>query len=167
MNIDTEQFYRKYWGMESFPSLEKTPHLQYIEMLDAFKCEINSYRKNPNALQILATHGVRCRVHELEELIDDENAVLKLKFCLEAIEYALSLSKPEKEEEWIPTKQRLPEFDTPVIVYCRIYGRYIATYKRIDEDYDFGNWHDGKTLGVLPPTHWQYINFPSPPNPNR
>jgi len=63
--------------------------------------------------------------------------------------------------KWIRTSERLPEFDIPVLCYCRIYGKYIGWHQRLDPDYDVGNWHDGKNLGVLPPTHW----LPLPPNP--
>lgn len=65
--------------------------------------------------------------------------------------------------EWIAIEDRLPPFDERVLVYCRIYGRYIGAYQRIDPDYDFGNWNDGEKLGVLPPTHW----MPLPPAPHK
>ncbi len=61
------------------------------------------------------------------------------------------------ESNWIKTSSKLPEFDTPVLVFCKIYGRYIGSYNFIGEAFGekHGNWHDGKQLGVLPPTHWQ------------
>lgn len=62
--------------------------------------------------------------------------------------------------EWISVKERLPEFGELVIVYCRIYGRYIGSYERL-HDTIHGNWHDGQSLGVLPPTHW--MPLPEPP----
>jgi len=58
--------------------------------------------------------------------------------------------------KWIRVGERVPDFDVPVLVFCRIYGFYIATFKRIAPDCDIGNWHDGESLGVLPPTHWAY-----------
>jgi len=64
--------------------------------------------------------------------------------------------------EWIKTEERLPDFGVPVLVSCRIYGRYIASFERIDPEFDYGNWHDGQNLGVLPPTHW--MELPPPPN---
>lgn len=41
------------------------------------------------ALEVLAEHGTQTTVAELEEYVDDPNAVLKLSYCLEAIEAAL------------------------------------------------------------------------------
>lgn len=65
--------------------------------------------------------------------------------------------------EWIATEDRLPEFDTNVLVFCRIYGRFTASYVFIGEAFGekWGNWHDGKQLGILPPTHW--MPLPEPP----
>ena len=62
---------------------------------------------------------------------------------------------------WIKETEQKPEFGKPVLVCCRIFGRDIYTYERLDPDYDWGNWHDGKNLGVLPPVWWSYI--PEPP----
>lgn len=62
--------------------------------------------------------------------------------------------------EWISTKHRLPEFNIPVLVYCRIYGVFIASHDRID-DTNWGNWRHGDELGILPPTHW----MPLPESP--
>lgn len=63
---------------------------------------------------------------------------------------------------WIPVSERLPEFDTWVLCYCKIYGFYIGSYQRI-LDTCHGNWNDGKDLGVLPPIYWQ----PLPQSPNK
>lgn len=41
------------------------------------------------AIEILAKYGAQSTVEELEEYIDDPNAVLKLSYCLEAVEAAL------------------------------------------------------------------------------
>ena len=64
--------------------------------------------------------------------------------------------------KWISVKDQHPPFDEWVLVYCRIYGRYLGSYSRIDPDYDFGHWCDGKNYGVLPPTHWMHL--PPPPH---
>ena len=65
------------------------------------------------------------------------------------------------KDNWIPVDKELPPFNIQVLVYCRIYGRYIGSYNRLDENSTWGNWHDGKSLGVLPPTHWMHL--PEPP----
>lgn len=62
--------------------------------------------------------------------------------------------------KWISCKERLPDFDKPVLCFCRIYGRYIGWHQRIDNT-NYGNWHDGTNLGVLPPIYWQEL--PEPP----
>ena len=64
--------------------------------------------------------------------------------------------------DWIKTEEKLPPFGRQVLVYCRIYGRYIGSYERLDENCEYGNWHDGEKLGVLPPTHWMFL----PPAPH-
>lgn len=78
--------------------------------------------------------------------------------CLEFIE-----AYHEEKTRWISVEERLPEFGEPVFVWCRIYGRYIGTYQQIDGT-RFGNWSDGKDLGVLPPLFWQPL--PTPPKIN-
>ena len=63
---------------------------------------------------------------------------------------------------WRNTQFEKPPFSLPVLVFCRIYGRYITTYEQIIDDYEAGNWvdHEGRK-GGLPPTHWQYLpDFP-------
>jgi hypothetical protein len=68
--------------------------------------------------------------------------------------------------EWIDEKEQKPEFGKQVLVFCRIYGRYIGSYEYIGEwaGVKYGNWHDGKSLGVLPPTHWMPLpDAPLPP----
>lgn len=81
------------------------------------------------------------------------------------IEYTLKskIDAAMKEREWISAKEKKPEFGVSVLVFCRIYGTFIAHYEFVGE-FDgekFGNWHDGKALGILPPTHW--MPLPSPP----
>lgn len=41
------------------------------------------------AIEILAEHGAECDVSQLEELIDNPNAVLKISYCLDAIEASI------------------------------------------------------------------------------
>ena len=62
---------------------------------------------------------------------------------------------------WIATKHKNPPFDTPVLVYCEVYGRFIATFFEID-DTGYGNWSNDVERGILPPTHW----MPLPDVPN-
>lgn len=61
------------------------------------------------ALKILAKYGVEATVEEVEEYIDDPNAVLKLSYCLEAIEAALSNN--DKYIEFIKDCVGKTEFD--------------------------------------------------------
>lgn len=63
--------------------------------------------------------------------------------------------------EWIKTEHRKPKFDELVLVWCRIYGRFLATYEEIDGT-GWGNWRDMKgNLGILPPVYW--MKLPEPP----
>lgn len=61
--------------------------------------------------------------------------------------------------EWIKESEHKPPFGERVLVYCRIYGRCLYTYEFIGEAFGekWGNWHDGKNLGVLPPVYWCHI----------
>lgn len=61
--------------------------------------------------------------------------------------------------EWIKTEDKLPEFGELVLVYCRIYGIFLASYELIGEfdGKEFGNWHDGTNLGILPPVYLMKI----------
>ena len=61
---------------------------------------------------------------------------------------------------WIKTEIQKPKFGELVLVYCRIYGRFLATYERI-EDTNFGNWRYESNLGILPPVFW--MNIPEIP----
>lgn len=80
------------------------------------------------------------------------------------IERVRQLESDQEKQGWVKCSDRMPEFDTPVLVFCKIYGRSIYTYVFIGEFLGdkFGNWHDGKSLGVFPPTHW----MPLPQKPN-
>ncbi len=60
---------------------------------------------------------------------------------------------------WIETEKQKPPFNAGVIVYCRIYGRFIASYEQIADDVNDGvwvNWMNGER-GILPPTHWMLL----------
>ena len=65
---------------------------------------------------------------------------------------------------WVATSEQLPEFGKTVLVYCKIYGNFLATYEYIG-DYGgekYGNWRDfNGNLGILPPVYWTEI--PKPP----
>ena len=60
------------------------------------------------------------------------------------------------EPKWITvTPETIPELNEPVLVRCKIYGRFIATYEDIGAGKNWGNWRDSNgNLGILPPTHW-------------
>lgn len=74
--------------------------------------------------------------------------------------FAAGILLAAKAYEWVPVIDRLPEFGLPVLVNCRIYGSFIATYERLVEGSDYGNWRHDKALGILPPTHWREIHAP-------
>lgn len=59
--------------------------------------------------------------------------------------------------EWIKVEDKLPEFDELVLVWCKLYGNFLATYEEIGElnGIRYGNWRDfGGSLGILPPIYW-------------
>lgn len=62
--------------------------------------------------------------------------------------------------KWITTTSQLPDFNMPVLAYCRIYGRFVAVYEQI-ADSGFGQWSSSHERGILPPTHW--MPLPDPP----
>jgi len=67
---------------------------------------------------------------------------------------------------WVAVSERLPEFGETVLVYCKIYGRFLATYEFIGEfqGEKYGNWRDfNGNLGILPPVYW--LQIPEPPCP--
>lgn len=65
--------------------------------------------------------------------------------------------------DWIKTKDKKPELNTPVLVWCKLYGRFIATYEDIGAGKNWGNWRDSNgNLGILPPIYW--MPLPEPPN---
>jgi len=61
---------------------------------------------------------------------------------------------------WIKSSEQNPPFDMQVLCYCKIYGRYIGSYIQVIGVY--GNWSNGKEMGILPPIYW----MPLPPAPN-
>ena len=66
---------------------------------------------------------------------------------------------------WVSTSDKLPEFGETVLVYCSLYGRYLATYEFIGDfqGEKHGNWMDfNGNLGILPPIYWMKI--PDIPN---
>jgi hypothetical protein len=64
--------------------------------------------------------------------------------------------------EWITTEDTKPKFGELVLVYCKIYGRFLAIYEQLDNT-RYGNWRDMQgNLGILPPIYWMKI--PEIPN---
>ena len=72
-------------------------------------------------------------------------------------------SESEALRDWISVEDRLPEYSKPVLVYCKIYGRYVTTYENHGEYSEFLDWK-GRG-GALPPTHW--MPLPEPPTGSR
>ena len=64
--------------------------------------------------------------------------------------------------EWISVKDRRPDFDVPVLGFCKIYGRGLRIYSEVQPT-GCGVWDDPITgnMGGLPPTHW--MPLPEPP----
>jgi hypothetical protein len=65
---------------------------------------------------------------------------------------------------WVAVSKRLPEFGETVLVYCKIYGRFLATYEYIGDfqGEKYGNWRDfNGNLAILPPVYW--LQIPEPP----
>jgi hypothetical protein len=59
---------------------------------------------------------------------------------------------------WIKTEHAKPELNEPVLVWCRIYGTFIATYEDIGAGKEWGNWRDSNgNLGILPPVFWMRL----------
>lgn len=63
------------------------------------------------------------------------------------------------DEGWVKCSERLPELNKPVEVWCKLYGRFVATYEDIGAGKEYGNWRDSTgQLGILPPTHWRELH---------
>ncbi len=65
---------------------------------------------------------------------------------------------------WIKTEDEKPEYDKAVLVWCRVYGRFLATYVCVGNfrGESYGNWRDfNGNLGILPPIYW--MPLPEPP----
>lgn len=54
--------------------------------------------------------------------------------------------------DWIIETDRKPPFGKLVLVHCRVYGKFLATYEEIG--YGYGNWKHNNELGILPPVYW-------------
>jgi hypothetical protein len=96
-------------------------------------------------------------IHEIAEnirLVELEKYKSPWERDLHIVKSVLTLLAPFIPE-WYLEKNTKPTFNLPVIVECAIYGRYIGWYQQIIGE--FGNWHDGKQLGVLPPIKWAHI----------
>lgn len=88
--------------------------------------------------------------------LTEEKALIHPQMLLKAMEEYASQSK------WVSVEEP-PEFGETVLVYCKIYGRFLATYEYIGEfgGEKYGNWRDFKgNLGILPPVWWMKIDEP-------
>ena len=61
--------------------------------------------------------------------------------------------------KWISVKKELPDFDKTVLVYCHLWGRYLATYNRLG-DTNYGEWKDFNNESVIPPSYWSELLDP-------
>lgn len=61
---------------------------------------------------------------------------------------------------WVAVSDRLPKYGETVLVYCKVYGHFLATYEYIGhfQEQEYGNWRDfNGNLGILPPVYWLQI----------
>lgn len=93
----------------------------------------------------------------------DLQLALTLNPSLDLVKQAMEEYAEQFKPKWISVDEFKPAFGMRVLVFCRIYGSYIASFEHIGHGH--GNWHDGKQLGVLPPTHWMLLANDPPPNP--
>lgn len=67
--------------------------------------------------------------------------------------------------DWIKTQQQKPEFGELVLVWCRIYGMFLATHEYVGgfNGEQYGNWQDvNGNSGILQPAYW--MKLPKPPS---
>lgn len=117
--------------------------------------------KNYRESDKVPTHILCARLDELADAVTKGRDGINREFYMsipaeldrDADVVICEASRRLKATEWISIKDRLPEFEESVLVFCNIYGRFISSYDRIG-DSDFGQWHRGNEKGILPPTHW-------------
>lgn len=62
--------------------------------------------------------------------------------------------------EWIDVKSVKPKFEEGVLVWCPLWGIYLAIYSQIS-DSNYGEWRDWNNISVIPPKTW--MPLPQPP----
>lgn len=117
---------------------------------------MNQEQLRKEAMSILAKHGTQTTVRLLEQLIGRDNAVIKLKWCLEAIEVALTKGAEWEAErdKWISVEKEYPENMQRVLFYRERVSADI--YKGILRGAYFMSDHI--TYGDV--THWQPLPQP-------
>lgn len=115
------------------------------------------------ALRIFAEVGVQSTPEEVRPLLSDDDAVLKLRWALEAVEAAIKWAM--SQDQWVAVSEMLPDIDERVLVLDDGYAE-IANY-RIDRVFGDGRGkpcfinEQDEQPSILHPTHWQPL--PSPP----
>ena len=71
------------------------------------------------------------RIRTIDHTISDDVLDFMKDAAIEKIESSEFAS--QKEEKWISVSEKMPDFDVSVLVFCRIYGVFIAQHKYIGD----------------------------------
>lgn len=63
--------------------------------------------------------------------------------------------------KWIPVKEQLPKYGTPVLAYGSRSGIFVAKYERARTEWDRDYWWKlNSSIHVCNPTHWMPLPMP-------